>query len=112
MWSTAWSTAVADPFVPNHYVDISNHVNIKMDALRAYQLEMRNAPHSRSVERLKHLAHHRGHTLGVVAAEAFVTLRTFRLLQVESARGGRPAADKVRRLRGKQKNYLDRHDRY
>ncbi len=78
MSSTEWATPIAEPFVPNHYVDISNQISTKMDALRAYQLEMRDAPHSRSIEHLAHLAHHRGHTVGVVAAEAFVTVRTVR----------------------------------
>lgn len=78
MSSTEWATPIAEPFLPNHYVDISNQINIKMDALRAYQLEMRNEPHSRSLEHMTHLAHHRGHTVGVVAAEAFVTVRTVR----------------------------------
>ena len=78
MSSTEWATPTAGPFVPNHYVDISDQLNTKIDALRAYQLEMRDAPHSRSIEHLAHLAHHRGHTVGVVAAEAFVTVRTVR----------------------------------
>ncbi|MDH2241156.1 PIG-L family deacetylase [Pseudomonas sp. GD03909] len=76
MSSTEWATPVSEPFVPNHYVNISSQLGTKLDALRAYQLEMREAPHSRSVEHLKYLAHHRGHTVGLVAAEAFVTVRT------------------------------------
>jgi len=78
MSSTEWATPTAEPFVPNHYVDISDQLDTKIDALRAYQLEMRDAPHSRSIEHLAHLAHHRGHTVGMVAAEAFVTVRTVR----------------------------------
>lgn len=78
MSSTEWATPIAEPFVPNHYVDISDQLNTKIAALRAYQLEMRAAPHSRSLEHVAHLAHHRGHTVGVVAAEAFVTVRTVR----------------------------------
>lgn len=76
MSSTEWATPVSEPFVPNHYVDISSQLGKKLDALRAYQLEIRAAPHSRSVEHLKYLAHHRGHTVGLMAAEAFVTVRT------------------------------------
>jgi LmbE family N-acetylglucosaminyl deacetylase len=78
MSSTEWATPTAESFVPNHYVDISDQLNAKMAALRAYQVEMRDAPHSRSIEHLTHLAHHRGHTVGVVAAEAFVGVRTVR----------------------------------
>lgn len=76
MSSTEWSTPIAEPFVPNHYVDISRQLDMKLDALRAYQLEMRDTPHSRSIEHLAHLARHRGYTIGMEAAEAFVTVRT------------------------------------
>lgn len=78
MSSTEWASPFDEPFVPNHYVDISTQINTKMDALRAYQLEMRDAPHSRSLEHLVQLAHHRGHTVGLMAAEAFVSVRTIR----------------------------------
>lgn len=76
MSSTEWSTPIAAPFLPNHYVDIGRHLDKKMDALNAYQIEMRNVPHSRSLEHMKHLALHRGFTVGVEAAEAFYTVRT------------------------------------
>lgn len=78
MSSTEWATPIAEPFAPNHYVDITGQLNTKMAALEAYQLEMRDPPHSRSIEHLAHLAYHRGHTMGMVAAEAFVTIRTIR----------------------------------
>lgn len=78
MSSTEWATSTAEPFLANHYVDISGHLATKLEALKAYQLEMREAPHSRSVEHMAHLAHHRGHTVGVAAAEAFVTVRSIR----------------------------------
>ena len=71
-------TPVAEPFVTNHYVDISNQINTKMDALCAYQLEMRDPPSRRSFEHLEHIAHYRGYTVGGVAADAFVTVRTVR----------------------------------
>ena len=76
MSSTEWATPMADPFVPNHYVDISGQLSTKLEALRAYEMEMRETPHSRSVEHLAHLARHRGYTVGLFAAEAFVTVRT------------------------------------
>lgn len=76
MSSTEWATPISEPFLANHYVDISAYLATKLEALKAYQLEMRDAPHSRSREHLAYLAHHRGHTVGVAAAEAFVTVRT------------------------------------
>ena len=78
MSSTEWATPNAAPFIPNHFVDISRQLNKKINALKAYEVEMRKIPHSRSVEHIEHLAHHRGHTVGVMAAEGFVTIRLLR----------------------------------
>lgn len=78
MSSTEWATPFAEPFIPNHYVDISSQLTKKLNALRAYEVEMREAPHSRSVDHIAHLAHHRGHTAGVMAAEGFMTVRSLR----------------------------------
>jgi LmbE family N-acetylglucosaminyl deacetylase len=78
MSSTEWATPFAEPFIPNHYVDISSQLTTKLNALKAYEVEMREAPHSRSVEQIVHLAHYRGHAVGVMAAEGFVTVRSVR----------------------------------
>lgn len=76
--STEWASPQQAPFVPNVFVDISDFLKIKRKALQAYQLEMRPAPHSRSIEHAEHLARHRGYTAGVAAAEAFVAIRLVR----------------------------------
>lgn len=76
MSSTEWASPLAEPFVPNHFVDISGYLDAKLEALRAYQVEMRQSPHSRCVQNIKSLATYRGHAVGRSAAEAFVTLRT------------------------------------
>ena len=85
MSSTEWATPIAEPFVPNYYVDISSQLCIKSEALKAYQQEMREAPHSRSIEHSLYLAHHRGHSVGVVAAEAFMAVRTIRKITKQPA---------------------------
>jgi LmbE family N-acetylglucosaminyl deacetylase len=76
--STEWATPQMDPFLPNAFIDISNFLAIKRKALQAYQVEMRPVPHSRSIEHANYLAWHRGHSIGVEAAEAFVTIRLIR----------------------------------
>lgn len=76
--STEWSTPHKDPFVPNVFVDISPYLEKKQQALLAYQHEMRHAPHSRSIEHSEYLARHRGHSVGVGAAEAFMAIRQIR----------------------------------
>ncbi len=76
--STDWAAPTAEPFLANYFVDVSAHLATKLEALNAYQLEMRDAPHSRNIQHLKYLAYHRGHTVGIIAAEAFVTVRFVR----------------------------------
>ncbi|HUH59505.1 MAG TPA: PIG-L deacetylase family protein [Candidimonas sp.] len=78
MSSTEWATQPLSPFIPVYYVDITEHLTTKLDALSAYELEMRDAPHSRSIEHLEHLSRHRGHSIGVPAAEAFMVIRVLR----------------------------------
>jgi LmbE family N-acetylglucosaminyl deacetylase len=78
MSSTEWSSPGLAPFIPNLFVDISAQMEIKMQALEAYALEMRASPHSRSLTHLRCLAQHRGNSVGVEAAEAFMVMRTIR----------------------------------
>lgn len=71
--STEWMPAGSAPhFAPNWFVDISSHLENKLEALRIYSQEMRPWPHARSVEALGYLARWRGATIGSPAAEAFV----------------------------------------
>lgn len=73
--STEWNTAGVASFEPNLFVDISNYLPKKLEALAAYDVEMRPAPHSRSVAHIDTLAKHRGYTVGLTAAEAFEVIR-------------------------------------
>jgi len=74
---TNWNAPPVTPgFLPNTYVDISNYLELKMKALAAYASQMHPFPHERSLETLQALAKLRGSTVGVRAAEAFITLRT------------------------------------
>jgi N-acetylglucosamine malate deacetylase 1 len=70
--STGWSTPSAESFfIPNKFVDISTTLDRKLSALEFYDGEMRKFPHSRSVKSVSILAHHRGSSMGMSAAEAF-----------------------------------------
>jgi LmbE family N-acetylglucosaminyl deacetylase len=77
--STEWSLPTTEHFMPQMFVEIP--LDKKIEALRAYELEMRAAPHSRSMEHVKALAVHRGMSIGVVAAEAFMIVRIMRRFQ-------------------------------
>ena len=73
--STEWQTPGLMPFVPNVFVDISDYLEKKVATINAYCEEMREIPHSRSIEHLIALAKHRGYSVGVGAAEAFMLIR-------------------------------------
>lgn len=76
MSSTEWrAPSAATAFIPNWYVDIGEFLEIKKSALNAYHNEMRQWPHSRSIEAVEHLARWRGACVGVQAAEAFSLAR-------------------------------------
>ena len=78
MSNTEWASPGLAPFVPNAYIDITKFWIKKRAALEAYDLEMRQAPHSRSIEHIEVLARHRGSCMGVAAAEAFMVMRSIR----------------------------------
>ena len=70
--STEWQPPYSAPaFQANWFVDISNQWRRKREALMAYDSEMRDWPHARSIEAVEHLARWRGAQVGVEAAEAF-----------------------------------------
>lgn len=71
--STEWMTTGSAPaFTPNWYIDIEKTLDLKLKALEAYEYEMREWPHARSVKSLDYLAKWRGANIGVEAAEAFM----------------------------------------
>lgn len=74
--SSEWQTPGSAPFFqPNWFVDISDQMHLKREALVAYASEMRPWPHARSLEAIEHLARWRGAQVGIEAAEAFCLLR-------------------------------------
>ena len=71
--STEWQVPTeGQAFVPNWFEDISQTLDLKVKALMMYEHELREWPHPRSVKAIEHLAHWRGASCGVDAAEAFV----------------------------------------
>jgi LmbE family N-acetylglucosaminyl deacetylase len=73
--STEWSLPNHNPFTPTVYIDVTHTIEHKIRSLQAYQAEMRDVPHSRSVENAINLAKFRGNSVGISYAEAFVLLR-------------------------------------
>lgn len=73
---TNWNAPGITPaFQPNVYVDISGYLHIKLEALAAFEMQIQQFPHERSLEAVEALARLRGATVGLRAAEAFMVLR-------------------------------------
>ena len=71
--STEWRPATSLPsFEPQWFVDISDTLALKLQAMAAYGPELRDFPHPRSLAAIEHLARWRGASIGLSAAEAFV----------------------------------------
>jgi N-acetylglucosamine malate deacetylase 1 len=73
--STEWTVSPSPVFQPNEYVVVNQYLQTKIDALACYSSELRDAPHPRSKEGVRTLAHWRGSQIGHKAAEAFMSLR-------------------------------------
>ncbi|HEY3176034.1 MAG TPA: PIG-L deacetylase family protein [Candidatus Polarisedimenticolia bacterium] len=74
--STEWGYPAGLPsFHPQRYVDISAHLQRKLDAFSLYTSETRPWPHPRSREALEARARAWGSVIGAEAAEAFVISR-------------------------------------
>jgi len=76
--STEWQTPGSGtrPFDPNVFVDVSAELDTKIEALRAYEREMRPWPHSRSIEAVEHRNRWLGASVGIEAAEGFILGRS------------------------------------
>ena len=66
---------VEKSFIPNVYVDISDYLEGKKEALRCYESQIGEFPDLRSIEAVEALARYRGATVNVKAAEAFMLVR-------------------------------------
>jgi LmbE family N-acetylglucosaminyl deacetylase len=65
---------LAPAFQPNVFVDVSDHIDRKLDAMRAYASQIQADDMPRSVNAVRALATFRGTHIGVEAAEGFVLL--------------------------------------
>lgn len=73
---TEWNIPhVTNAFIPNVYFDISDYIDIKLEAMTYFKTQIIDFPHPRSTQALKSLSQVRGSTIGVFAAEAFCLIR-------------------------------------
>jgi len=71
---TEFSLGPKDTFSPNVFVDISDHLQTKLKAMRIYKTEVMDSPLPRSIEVIESLAGLRGSRIGKEYAESFMLL--------------------------------------
>ncbi len=76
---TEWDVPNAtNAFIPNVYVDITEYIQKKTDAMKEYKMQLCEYPNPRSIEAIKALAMFRGSTISRNYAEAFMLIREIR----------------------------------
>jgi LmbE family N-acetylglucosaminyl deacetylase len=74
--STEWGALRQEQvFNPNVFVDITDTLDIKLQAFQAYKRQVRTWPHPRSVAAVENHAKYRGTCAGMDSAEAFMLIR-------------------------------------
>ncbi len=66
---------IENTFLPNVFVDISNHIEKKLEIMNIYRSEVMKYPLPRNLDSVKALARFRGSQIGVEYAEAFMLVR-------------------------------------
>ena len=74
--STEWSGSGG--FTPDVYFDVTPTFACKLEAMKAYESELREYPHPRSIGGLEVMARNRGISIGVNYAEVFKCVRIIR----------------------------------
>lgn len=72
---TEWTPMNESYFKPNFFVDVSKCFKKKIEAMKCFESQLKEFPHSRSLEALDALATYRGSIFGVSRAEAFTVER-------------------------------------
>ena len=76
MSETAWNAPnVQNEFIPNVFVDITDFIEAKKEALAFFKLQVSPFPDARSLEAIEALAKYRGALMDMKAAEAFMLIR-------------------------------------
>ena len=74
---TEWAAPFGDDvFIPTVFVNITNFIDLKLQAFRFFETQIKEFPHSRSPEIIRVLSNYRGATVGCANAEAFMLIRS------------------------------------
>lgn len=73
---TGWNIPnVQNEFIPNMFVNITNELSDKINAMNKYESQLGDFPNARSIEAIESLAKYRGALMNISAAEAFMIIR-------------------------------------
>lgn len=73
---THWAVPQIEPvFDPHCFIDITPHLEAKVEAMKRYASQVRPSPDARSIEAVQALARFRGSVVRMNAAEAFMLVR-------------------------------------
>ena len=73
---TEWAAPFGDDvFIPTLFVDITDFIGFKLDAMSCFKSQLKDFPNPRSLEAIEGLAKYRGATVGLDRAEAFMVIR-------------------------------------
>lgn len=76
---TEWAAPFgSDVFIPNVFEEINEYLPQKLNAMACYKSQLKDFPHSRSLDAIKCLANYRGVTVGHSYAEAFSLIRNIK----------------------------------
>lgn len=77
--STEWNSfSKKTAFIPNIFFDIADTIDIKVNAMREYKSELRDYPHTRSLQHIKELAKVNGTMVGLNYCERFILIRSIK----------------------------------
>ena len=73
---TGWDIPnTVNEFIPTCYIDISDVLESKLEAINIFKSQISDFPNARSLETIKALAQYRGSMMNLKAAEAFMLIR-------------------------------------
>ena len=76
---TGWDLPnTTNEFIPNAYNDITDYLDLKIEAMRIFRSQIAEYPNPRSVEASNALAMYRGSTVNLKASESFSLIREIR----------------------------------
>lgn len=74
--STEWEFSYQNAFLPNVFIDVTETFDSKLKAMKCYESELCEFPHSRSLKGLEVTAQKWGSVVGKEYVEAFMNIRT------------------------------------